>query len=142
MSRETRRLLLAWAPAAVYMAIIWIVSSMEQPDFPVSRFPFRDKGVHATEYAVLAFLLGHACVRTFERHPRLRVAAAALLLTVLWGFLDEMHQAFVPGRSADLLDLVADSIGALAGVSGRMVLGMFAGRGPASGTTPGGRIAA
>lgn len=131
MSPETRRLLLAWAPAAIYMAIIWTVSSMEQPDFPVARFPFRDKGVHATEYAVLAFLFGHACLRTFEAYPRVRVAIAALLLTILWGFLDEMHQAFVPGRSADLLDLCADSLGGTFGVGARMTLGAFVARGTA-----------
>lgn len=125
MSEESRRVLLAWTPAALYMAVIWTVSSIEQPAFPVSLFPFRDKGVHATEYAVLAFLLGHACVRTFEEYPRARVALAAMFLTFLWGFLDEMHQAFVPGRSADALDLVADAIGALAGVSARMSLGLL-----------------
>jgi VanZ family protein len=138
VSPETRRLLVAWAPAALYMGIIWVVSSIEQPNFPVARFPFRDKGVHATEYAVLAFLLGHACVRTFTQHPRIRVALAALLLTVLWGFLDEMHQAFVPGRSADVLDLCADSIGGLVGVGARMALGVLAARRSA----PGGGVAA
>lgn len=123
MSAETRRLLLAWAPAAAYMAVIWTVSSMEAPSFPIHLFPMRDKGVHATEYAVLAFLFAHACLRTWQTHPRWRVAFVAVLLTFLWGFLDEMHQAFVPGRSADLLDLLADSFGALVGTSARLALG-------------------
>jgi len=118
----TRRLVLAWAPAALYMAVIWFVSSIEQPTFPVGLFPFRDKGVHTTEYAVLAFLLGHACLRTWEDRPRIRVALAAMFLTFLWGFLDEMHQAFVPGRSADVLDLAADALGASLGVSTRFVI--------------------
>ena len=122
MSPETRRLVLAWAPAALYMAVIWFVSSIEQPTFPVGLFPFRDKGVHTTEYAVLAFLLGHACLRTWEDRPRIRVALAAMFLTFLWGFLDEMHQAFVPGRSADVLDLAADALGASLGVSTRFVI--------------------
>jgi len=29
--------------------------------------------------------------------------------------LDEIHQAYVPGRVADALDLLADSLGGLAG---------------------------
>jgi VanZ family protein len=128
VSAQARRIALAWAPAALYMAVIWVVSSMEQPSFPIHLFPLRDKGVHATEYAVLAFLLGHACVRTFDRHPRLRVALAAVVLTFLWGFLDEMHQAFVPGRSADLLDLVADTVGAVTGVGVRMTISRLATR--------------
>ncbi len=125
MSAQARRLILAWAPALLYMAVIWTVSSMERPTFPVSLFPFRDKGVHTTEFAVLAFLLAHACIRTFERHPRVRVALAAMLLTFLWGVLDEMHQAFVPGRSADVLDLCADALGTFVGVNARMLLGMI-----------------
>jgi VanZ family protein len=120
VSAETRRVVLAWAPAAIYMAVIWIVSSMEAPAFPVNLFPLRDKGVHATEYAVLAFLVAHACVRTFDAKPLLRVAFVAVLLTCLWGLLDELHQAFVPGRSSDLLDLAADTIGALVGTSVRV----------------------
>jgi VanZ family protein len=129
-----RRLIVAWAPAALYMAVIWMVSSMEAPTFPVSAFPFRDKGVHATEYAVLAFLFGHACLHTWDGLPRARVAFVAVMLTFFWGFLDEMHQAFVPGRSADLLDLCADSIGAVCGVGARFTLSSF-GRRPARGAT-------
>lgn len=118
-----RRLVVAWAPALLYMGVIWLVSSMEAPSFPVSLFPLRDKGVHATEYAVLAFLLAHATLLTFVRHPRWRVALTAVVLTVLWGLLDELHQAFVPGRSSDVPDLVADTVGALAGTSARLVVG-------------------
>lgn len=128
MSTETRRLVVAWAPAALYMAVIWIVSSIEQPALPIHLFPFRDKGVHAIEYAVLAFLLAHACLRTWEDLPRARVAFVAVMLTVLWGFLDELHQAFVPGRSADLIDLFADTLGAAAGVAFRFSMSTLAGR--------------
>lgn len=116
----SRRVALAWAPAALYMALIWFVSSLEAPSFPVQMFPLRDKGVHTTEYTVLAFLLAHACVRTWHTRSLARVAFVAVFLTILWGFLDELHQAFVPGRSADLLDLVADTVGAFIGTSLRV----------------------
>lgn len=118
----TRELVLAWLPAALYMATIWLASSFELRGFPTSMFPLRDKGVHAIEYGVLGFLLAHACVRTFVHHARARVAAVAILAGVLWGVLDEIHQAFVPGRSADAIDLVADSIGVTAGVLARLAV--------------------
>jgi VanZ family protein len=38
---------------------------------------------------------------------------SSFLLTILYGVTDEFHQSFVPGRHASLLDLVADSFGAL-----------------------------
>jgi VanZ family protein len=103
------------------MAIIWIVSSFETPSFPTSLFPMRDKGVHLVEYGVLGFLVAHACLHTFPRHPRARVAVFAILAGLLWGVLDEIHQAFVPGRSADLLDIVADSIGVTLGTLLRLL---------------------
>ena len=98
------------------------------PAFPVGAFPFRDKGVHAVLYSGLAFLVAHACLRSFEGRSRIRIALVACFVTIMWGFLDEVHQAFVPGRSADLVDLLADGIGALFGASLRFAAGAVAQR--------------
>ena len=35
------------------------------------------------------------------------------VVTVVYGFSDEFHQLYVPGRSADMYDLAADAAGAL-----------------------------
>ena len=44
----------------------------------------------------------------------------AILLTlavaICYGVLDELHQMLVPGRSAELLDWIADTTGAACGV--------------------------
>ncbi len=130
-----RDLVLAWLPAAAYMGLIWAVSSLEAPTFPTASFPLRDKGVHAVEYGVLGFLLAHACLRTFRDRASARVAMFAVLSGVLWGVLDEIHQAFVPGRSADLLDLVADSVGVAIGTVARTFLHHVAHRRRASATS-------
>lgn len=117
-----RTVVLAWLPAAAYMLTIWLVSSFELPSFPTSSFPLRDKGVHLVEYGVLGFLVAHACLRTFASRPRARIALFAILFGTLWGVLDEMHQAFVPGRSADVLDVVADVSGVTLGTLARLVV--------------------
>jgi len=36
----------------------------------------------------------------------------------LWGAIDEAHQAWIPGRTMDSGDLVADAAGAVAGAVG------------------------
>lgn len=126
------RIALAWAPAVSYMALIWALSSMALPDVPIDRFPFRDKGVHAVEYAVLAFLVTHAALLTWPDRARSRIAALALLVTSGWGVLDEIHQAFVPGRSSDLLDLVADLVGALVGSGTRLGIALLRARSSAA----------
>lgn len=115
-----RRVLIAWLPALLYMGAIWAASSVSV-ELPLERFPLRDKGVHFLEYGVLGFLLAHAAFRTWPRHHHARTGALAILIAVLWGLLDEIHQAFVPGRSSDVLDLAADTLGAVAGVGARQL---------------------
>lgn len=108
--------MIAWLPAAAYMLLIWLLSSIPQ-QFNFEFVPFRDKGVHFAEYGTLAALLVHAFRGSW---PSLRPPAlffAAWSVTVFWGLSDEIHQAFVPGRVADVRDIVADAIGGLIGAA-------------------------
>ena len=121
VSDATRRRILAWLPVVAYMALIWTLSSMPLK-ISLDAIPFRDKGAHATEYAVLSLLFAHAIRKTWLTTPLWRVLLYAIAATFVWGFLDEVHQAFVPGRNSDATDLLADTIGACIG-SG--CLGLF-----------------
>ncbi len=116
---SSARIALAWLPAALYLALIWWLSS-QQLVFPLDRIPWRDKGLHAIEYGVLGACFAEAVWITW--HP-LRTSARGLpaailawLFTAASGLLDELHQAYVPGRSADIRDLAADTLGAAVGV--------------------------
>ncbi|MDH3980911.1 MAG: VanZ family protein, partial [Gammaproteobacteria bacterium] len=65
-------------------------------------------------YGVLGFLaLGtqRLCASGFSVLSYWKITA----LTALYGVLDEFHQSFVPGRNADVLDVLADASGALLG---------------------------
>lgn len=42
---------------------------------------------------------------------------AAIVLATLYGVSDEFHQLFVPGRSADPYDVLADGVGATIGTA-------------------------
>lgn len=106
---------LAWLPALVYMGVIWALSSTQLTSLPLSRFPFGDKGIHFVEYTILGFLVAHATLRTWPRHHPVRTALLAIFITCAWGFVDEIHQGMVPGRTSEALDLVADFSGATAG---------------------------
>lgn len=112
-----RDIVVAWLPAALYMLLIWVLSSLHLTDFPVRELPLHDKGVHFVEYAVLGLLVAHASLRTWPRHAPLRTLGVAVLIALGWGVLDEIHQAFVPGRQADVWDLVADAVGAASGAA-------------------------
>lgn len=118
-SSRTRTLVFAWAPAAAYMALIFTVSSI-RIDLPViASIPLRDKAIHFVEYGVLGFLCAHAILLTWPRRPRARIVALAAFVASAFGLSDELHQAFVPGRSAEVLDFVADTLGATSGALAR-----------------------
>ena len=104
----------AFGPALLYMLLIWALSSFPiQLDF--SRVPLRDKGVHFVEYGTLSVLLTHALSITAPQRRAILTWGAAVVITLVWGATDEIHQAFVPGRFSDVGDLIADGCGAVAG---------------------------
>jgi VanZ family protein len=99
----------AWVGAVAWAALLFWLSSLPGGTAPVSPFPFPgdDKVVHAGAYAVLGGLLRVAIGRT---GPAIALAAA-------YGASDEFHQAFVPGRDADVFDWFADVAGAVLGAA-------------------------
>ena len=114
--------LLLWIPALSYMAVIFILSSI--PDLGTLPGGASDKTWHFAGYAGLGvtFLLPLAAGRLGG--VTWSTAAGAILLATLYGLSDEFHQTFVPGRSAEALDVVADSFGATLGVG---LVGLAAG---------------
>ena len=78
-----------------------------------------DKLLHAGGYAVLAAAALAACRRVDARSA----LAVFLLVTALGGAV-ELLQAPVPGRSASVLDLAADAVGAAAGVTAWWLFGL------------------
>ena len=92
------------------------MSSLSLPPSVPEAFPFRDKGIHFVEYAVLGLLVGFATRRSWPGAGALRTQLLALVICAGWGVLDELHQAFVPGRASDLRDGVADILGASVGL--------------------------
>jgi VanZ family protein len=97
------------------MLLIWVLSSFPQP-FPIDEVPLSDKGVHFVEYGVLAALLAHAVRGTWPEWGTRSTFFLVWGVTVFWGLLDEIHQAYVPGRVADARDALADALGGIAGV--------------------------
>jgi VanZ family protein len=108
------------------MALIFTISSfrVELPELP--SLPMRDKLIHLVEYGVLGFFCAHATLRTWPKKPPRRMLALGAFLASAFGLSDELHQAFVPGRSAELLDFVADTVGASCGAYARGFFSRFA----------------
>jgi len=108
---STRTLL--WIPACLQMAFIFTASAVPGTHLPGHLW---DKLVHLIVYAMLGvfFLLPLSGGRFSG--VTLRAAAVAVVLSCLYGISDELHQRFVPNRTPDVMDVLADTIGAAAGV--------------------------
>ena len=104
---------LRWLPAVAWMALIFALSA--QPDLPHPASGWMDllisSTAHVLLFGVLALLLGWALA------PCRWGLLWALLLTAIYALSDEFHQAFVPGRHPDPLDLAFDLLGAALGLA-------------------------
>ncbi len=97
------------------MGLIFVMSSFEVEVPGVQHLPFRDKAIHFAEYSVLGWLCAGAAARSWPTAATWRTFAFAVFVSTLWGLSDEIHQALVPGRSAELADFVADFFGSAFG---------------------------
>jgi VanZ family protein len=97
-----------WLLVVVYAAGIFGLSAQEDLALPMPTL-VSDKVYHAVEYAGFAGILAVALRAGGSRF----ILTRAALLAVLYGLSDEYHQQFVPGREADLADVVADAVGAV-----------------------------
>jgi VanZ family protein len=104
-----------WAPVAVWMALIYFLSS--QSTLPLPGVSWLDQLIgiagHFFEYAVLGFLVTRALPGDAGL-SRVRLAVA-LLWCAAYALSDEWRQSFVPNRTMDALDWIVDVLGATAG---------------------------
>jgi len=97
------------------MALIFAASSI--PNLKNLPGGMSDKSGHSIGYAILAGVLLRAFAGGRLRGVTWPRGLLAIVLATLYGVTDEFHQLFVPGRSADRYDVVADCLGASLGVA-------------------------
>lgn len=86
---------------------------LTQAGFLFAHYLIR-KSAHFTEFFVLGSLTYWACRRGRQPGWRTLWMLQALGLAVVYSLIDEAHQAFVPNRTASLVDSSIDSLGAAA----------------------------
>ncbi|MBW2127865.1 MAG: VanZ family protein [Deltaproteobacteria bacterium] len=93
---------------------IFYVSSLEKVDLPLSGISFNDLLFHAAAYFLFGITLIIAAYPWYPEggFPR-RIHILLVVIGILYGVSDEIHQAFVPNRTCTLSDLAADSFGVL-----------------------------
>ncbi|MGG3449024.1 VanZ family protein [Domibacillus aminovorans] len=105
--------LLSIAAPVVYMMAIWAMSGlphdtiMDLPNNTVDQF--LKESLHLVEFAILYVLIIYAFLANGKLTPFISLAAA--IFASFYGLADEIHQAFIPYRSATLIDAIKDVTG-------------------------------
>lgn len=106
--------LFTWLLTISYCYFIYYLSSKTKLPDAASLFEGEDKIMHAGAYFIMGLLF---FISFLSSDFKLKKAGIlSFIFTTLYGISDEIHQYFVPNRNMDLLDLLADMLGAYMGI--------------------------
>jgi len=94
---------------------ILVMTSIPRLKLPDAHIGWEDKIAHFAVYTVFSILVCRSAAAVWNSPARQAAMAAAG--TVIFAGIDEMHQAFIPGRFAEIADFAADAAGAAAGIA-------------------------
>ena len=134
-----RRKIISWLAVILWLILIFILSAQPvhksnglskgiaekiikniekiSPDKDISLGRFNHylrKTAHFFAYMILGILVINV-LKLIGVGGKKRIALA-LLICIIYAITDEFHQLFVPGRGAQVKDVIIDSIGALVGI--------------------------
>jgi VanZ family protein len=119
---RTKIFALYWLPVILYCLLIFIQSSYPATQ-SLPSIPHMDKLTHAGAYALLGFLFFRAFQTTKVGKGAVLLVILSALASSLYGVSDEIHQYFVPSRTADILDVAANTAGSVLGaMTAKMIL--------------------
>jgi hypothetical protein len=111
---DRERWLIFWTPVIAYCALIFALSARSKaisgPDIPSG-----DQLLHVIQYSILGFLMARAFFSLDTKRSQTILFMISFVLSLLFAFSDELHQFFVPGRTASFTDVIADGLGAVIG---------------------------
>ena len=103
-------------PAVAYALLIFTLSSFSLENVPDINIINFDKLIHCLEYGIFGILLMLAFCSGQSLKTYKKAVIFSLITGILYGASDEIHQSFVFGRNASLIDWSADIIGICLGV--------------------------
>ncbi|MBW2090252.1 MAG: VanZ family protein, partial [Deltaproteobacteria bacterium] len=104
-----------WFPIIIYCVLIFIQSSYPSIKH-TPELPYFDKVAHCVAYALLGALFLRAFKTSQIKNNVKLMWILSVILSSLYGISDEIHQYFVPYRYAELMDVLADTLGSIMGV--------------------------
>lgn len=100
--------------AMLWMALIWLLSSLPAKELPDVEIMGIDKLAHFSIYFIWGLLVN---LYLIKRKGSLRAYLMAYTLMLISAALDEYHQILIPGRSVSIYDFLANSSGLIAALA-------------------------
>lgn len=113
--KPNRKLTLLFMMLSILWTTLLFAESSQPPAKLMGEVIGLDKLAHFTAFGVLALLLTGTSF--FSLRNKQRILLAPLLGTVIIGASEEIYQSTIEGRSGSILDLMADTSGAMFSVA-------------------------
>lgn len=107
--------ILSKLPLLVASAGIFYFSSLPQPPFVLTSFQWQDKVLHLAAYFAYGITIALA-IHVHQSISSNKKMTLIGLIGFLYALSDEYHQSFVPGRTSELGDIIADWIGVISAI--------------------------
>ena len=112
---EKNKISLVYIPLCLYWILIFVLTTLPSDSLP--GIGASDKINHLLAYFGLGVLL-KLSLDFQTKYPSLKKRSSIYTIVIgsIYGALDEIHQIFIPGRSCEFIDWVADVAGITIGV--------------------------
>lgn len=119
-----QKLFLKKIKPSIIPGIGWLLISTVLLTFPGSSFPTEswldkiwfDKWVHTGLFSILVFLICWGVQKKFEGERLKKIFLIIAIISLFYGIIMEFVQRyFIPNRSFDAGDIIADAVGCFAG---------------------------
>jgi len=101
----------SWIITILIAILIFYISSITFSIGPTKQaFPFKSVAYHFFAFFVLGFFLLICLVKGYANK---KLICLGLVIAILYGISDEIHQIFVPSRFFDIGDILTNSAGIL-----------------------------
>jgi len=100
---------ISWSAAIIIALLIFYISSLTFGGGSGSGSNVNAVIYHIFAFFFLAFFLSISLIK----RKRTRLIFLSIIISILYGISDEIHQLFVPGRHFALFDIFLNSVGIL-----------------------------
>tara|TARA_Y100000590_G_scaffold249727_1_gene280584 strand:+ start:1777 stop:2157 length:381 start_codon:yes stop_codon:yes gene_type:complete len=100
---------IAWVFFTFYLLIIY-----SHKESSTISFPFLDKVVHFILFFIQSILITNTMYEYSDRNNRI-ILIASIIFLLLFGLIIEIQQIYLPYRTFEIMDLIANFLGVLSG---------------------------